>query len=202
MSECHNYDSIEFLVRKAKSNKEGSEKAKIEVVESFNFLLYKNCKRVYKYLKEEYSMEDLLQIGKYSILKAIDMYDDSKHNFPLYVNRAIRNNFNDVLRKSNKRLNTMSLDKELIEGVKLEDTLSSKVNIEEEYLNKEKLQEVKKAIKTLSDKERRFLDFCLKEDKCVIKKYSKATGISYSTCAKMKSRIIKKLKKYFQSKQH
>lgn len=202
MGELHNYESIEFLVRKAKSNKDGSEKAKNEVVCSFNFLLLKNCKRVYNCLKKEYSMEDLIQMGKYTILKSIDLYDISKHNFPLYVNTAIRNNFNDELRKHNKRLNTTSLDKEIMEGVKVEDTLSSKENVEEEYLNKEKLQEVSMAINILSDKEKRFLAFCLKQDKCVIKRYSEATGISYSTCAKMKNRIIKKLKNFFDSKEN
>jgi len=83
---------MEKLVEKAKKSEEG---ASAEIIEKFKYLVYKEASR---YHIPGYAMDDLIQHGYLSILKAIAMYKLGSNSFNAYCINSIRMNFKALLK--------------------------------------------------------------------------------------------------------
>ena len=83
---------MEKLVEKAKT-KEGT--ATEEIIEKFKYLIFKEATR---YHIPGYDLEDLVQHGYLSVIKAIAMYKLGSNSFNGYCINAIRMNFKALLK--------------------------------------------------------------------------------------------------------
>ena len=113
-----------------------------------------------RFNKLEYDKSELVSIGILGLVKAIDTYDLSKNiEFSTYAMRCIDNEILMFIRKLNKDKNVDSLDR-IIAGegtdrkIKLEDTISSDVDIETSIEDKEIYAEVRRIVNSLPERER------------------------------------------------
>ncbi|WP_291637204.1 sigma-70 family RNA polymerase sigma factor [Clostridium sp.] len=83
---------MEKLVEKAK-NKE--DRATEEIIEKFKYLIFKEAS---KYYIPGYDLEDLIQHGYLSVIKAIAMYKLGSNSFNGYCINSIRLNFKALLK--------------------------------------------------------------------------------------------------------
>ena len=108
----------------------------------------------------EYDKSELVSIGILGLVKAIDTYNTSKKiEFSTYAIRCIDNEILMFIRKLKKDKNVDSLDRPIGgEGsdkkIKLEDTISSDVDIETTYEDKEIYAEVRRIVYSLPERER------------------------------------------------
>lgn len=178
---------IEFLVKKSK---EGDLKAKEELLNRFKPYIIKKVREIYI---KNYDIDDLIQIGNISIIKAIDKYNLDKGNFVSYVTFAINNNFNYEIRKMSKTRYDSSLNKIIDENLEIIDIVTCEENIEENFIRKQKLNDIRIALNKLNKKERNliyriyFTDIKLKE-------YASKEGIKYGSALKRKTKILNKLR--------
>lgn len=180
---------IEDLVKEAKL---GSSIAKEELINNFRPFIVKKAQNIFI---KNYEIEDLIQIGYFSIIKAIESYKLEKKNFVAYVTYAITNNFNYEIRKMSKHRFESSLNKETEEGLEVIDLISDHINIEEQVIKEEELEKLYKAFGILTLEERRLIKIIYFKN-VKIKEYSEIKGLKYGTVLKRKRVAIEKLKKY------
>ncbi len=183
---------IEKLVEEAKG---GDVNCKEEIINRFKPFVVKKAQGVFI---KNYDIEDIIQIGIISILRAIESYNLEKGNFVAYVTYAITNNFNYEIRKRNKERFESSLNKEGKDGGEILDLVPEDYNIEEEYISQELIMKLHKAINMLSDEEQSLIRIFYFE-KVKIKDYSEDIGVKYGTILKRKRSAIEKLRKYLNS---
>lgn len=178
---------IEVLVKMAK---EGNENCKGEILTRFKGYIVNRAKSIYI---KNYDMEDLLQIGYISIIKAIEKYDLNKCNFVSYVTLAINNNLNYEIRKNSKNRFDSSLNNEKYGETEEIDLIQGEENIEENIMKKEERDFVQKAIMCLNEEEKELV-YSIYFENMKIKKYGEIKKIKYSTLIKRKNKILNKLK--------
>ena len=83
---------MEKLVEKAKNRESGATE---EIIEKFKYLIFKESSR---YHVPGYELEDLVQHGYLSVIKAIDMYKLGSNSFNGYCINAIKLNFKALLK--------------------------------------------------------------------------------------------------------
>lgn len=89
-----------------------------------------------------YDKKDLVSIGNLGLIKAVETFDKSKNvEFSTYARRCIDNEILMFLRKLKKNQSCDSLDETIAydtggKELKLEDTISDKLDIVEEYEKK------------------------------------------------------------------
>ncbi|MGL4990785.1 MAG: sigma-70 family RNA polymerase sigma factor [Sarcina sp.] len=183
--------NIEFLLKQAKL---GDKKAITIIIEKYERLIHKKAN---SFFIKNYDYEDLLQIGRLTMLKAIEQYDMEKaYNFTAYLDRAITNNFLVIIRSVGKTNNEISLDYKTENDGNIYDTLGSEIIIEkiiEEKFIKEKLRE---ALNTL-DKEELLLIKELYIDKKTIKEVASIKNQKYTMIRGKREKILLKLKSFF-----
>lgn len=178
---------IELLVKKSK---EGHLESKEELLNRFKPYIIKKAREIYI---KNYDIDDLIQIGNLSIIKAIDKYNLDKGNFVSYVTFSISNNFNYEIRKMSKTRYDSSLNKVIDDNLEIIDIVAWEENIEENFIRKEKLNNVRIALNKLNEGERNliyniyFADIKLKE-------YASKEGIKYGSALKRKTKILNKLR--------
>lgn len=178
---------IENLVREAKK---GSNLAKSELMKRFTPFVIKKAKETYI---RNCDMEDLIQLGNISVLKAIDKYDLEKGNFVSYVTFAINNNFNYEIRKRGKERFEGSLNKVLEDGMEIFSMVSDNVDIEEDIIIKERRNYLKKTLMELSSEEKELIISIYFND-IKVKDYADRKNIKYGTVLKRKRTALNKLK--------
>jgi RNA polymerase sporulation-specific sigma factor len=83
---------MEKLVEKAKAKDSGATE---EIIEKFKYLIFKEAS---KYYIKDYELEDLVQHGYLSVIKAISMYKLGSNSFNGYCINAIKMNFKALLK--------------------------------------------------------------------------------------------------------
>ncbi len=83
---------MEKLVEKAKAKDSGATE---EIIEKFKYLIFKEASR---YHIKDYELEDLVQHGYLSVIKAIAMYKLGSNSFYGYCINSIRMNFKALLK--------------------------------------------------------------------------------------------------------
>ena len=111
----------------------------------------------------DYDKRELVSIGILGLVKAIDTYNLSKKvEFSSYAIRCIDNEILMFIRKINKDKVVDSLDKPINgddsgKEIKLEDTISSDVDVEASYENKEVYTIIRKIVYSLPEREREII---------------------------------------------
>lgn len=125
---------------------------------------------------------------------------DRKGAFTTYAITVIKNAFNEELRKVISKkwdekfkcsLNNVNRD-----GIAFIEILASDEDVEEDFILKEKVTILKKALEQLTESEREIIDWFYFKDK-PLKEYGLKKGINLNTLAKRKCRALEKLKRYF-----
>lgn len=180
-------NDIEFLVKKSK---EGDLKSKEELLNRFKPYIIKKAREIYI---KNYDIDDLIQIGNISIIKAIDKYNLDKGNFVSYVTFAINNNFNYEIRRMSKTRYDSSLNKTIDDNLEIIDIIAWKENIEENFIRKQNLKYVKNALNKLNENERKLIYSIYFAD-IKLKEYAYKEGIKYGSALKRKTKILNKLR--------
>ena len=159
---------------------------------------------VYKYIKNKNDLDEFFSVGLIGLIKAVDTYDISKNvEFSSYANCCIQNEFHMLFRKNQKNIKeAISLDAPLLDG-ESDTSLSDFIidfdsDITEIYEKKEKIQEIRKIVNQLPDKEKEII--CLYFGFYGNKEYNqreiaKKLNISYSYVSKIIKTVLCKLKK-------
>ncbi|WP_179632063.1 sigma-70 family RNA polymerase sigma factor [Clostridium peptidivorans] len=143
-----------------------------------------------------YEMEDLIQIGYVSLLKAIKMYKPINKNFNYYALASIKRNFYYLIRQQARHNGEYSMEFETGEGLTLGDSIEDKFNLEEDYLKEETHQKLKESLKLLNKEEKELISWIYLQNKS-LKEYAEIKGITYNQGRYKLQRVLKKLRKEF-----
>lgn len=174
-------ENILQMVRKAK---EGDEAAIQGLIEQYKPFIIKTCG---KFKIPSYDFDDLVQYSYLSVLRAIKLYNFGKVHFTSYVMTAISNNLGDLLRKSVKLYREMQEE----EGFTF-DYEDQSFKVESRILEKEKREELSRALKSLNNDEREIIEAYYAK-KMPMVAIAEIHGYSVSGIVKKKKRILKKI---------
>ena len=108
------------LIEKIVLAKFGDKEAMGEITKMFTPFVIKTARSIYI---RSYDIEDLIQIGQVSIIKAVNMFDTDKSNgFTSYVTNAIMRTLYTLIRDNVKKASYCSLNSLNEEGFELIDT--------------------------------------------------------------------------------
>ncbi len=176
---------------------------------NIKFIIYviNNMQRQILSYKLNEDLDDFISIGVIGLIKAIENYKADKNiNFLSFAKVCISNEIKMFLRKNKKQKLNTSLQKVInadSEGnnIELLQTLSSNQNIEDDYMNKVVISELKKAVESLGDKEK---DVILMKNGINSKTYNQKQiadklGVSQSLVSRIEKKVIQKLSRKLQS---
>lgn len=182
--------SLEKLVELAQT---GDKAMLNEIIQRFQGYIFKKC--VGMFIKD-YDIEDLIQIGNVSIMKAVEKFDTSKDKqFLPYVTTAIQCNYYYLIRGKARYEAETSLNKENSVGEELLQCFPSDENIEDSIIKKEEVKFLKEGLCILNSKEKEFIDSIFYK-RTTITKYAQIHNMNYCSCVRFKNKTLKKLKKY------
>jgi RNA polymerase sporulation-specific sigma factor len=168
--------------------KVGDQDSKLKIIENLRPLIISSIRK-YNYTNELF--EDLYEDGKVEILKSIKEFREYENRpFLGYVKIRLKYMY---LNKSNKRrLDTVPIEKKG-EKESLLEILESGENIEENFIKKERIDEIIKAIEKLDETSRKII-CCYYVKKMKLKDICITLNLTYHRGAKMKVRAIKEIK--------
>lgn len=140
-----------------------------------------------------YDMEDLIQIGYVSLLKAIRMYKPYNKNFNYYALASIKRNFYYLIRQEARHNAEYSMEFETGDGLTLGDGIEDKFNLEEDYIKKETRQQLKERLKLLNKDEKELINWIYFQKKS-LKEYAKVNSITYNQGRYRMKRTLNKLR--------
>ncbi|MHC6178764.1 sigma-70 family RNA polymerase sigma factor [Clostridium sp. JNZ X4-2] len=187
------YDSLktlklEELLIKAKS---GDKTAAGEICERFNGMIVNSARSFYI---NGYTMEDMMQEGRVSLIRAIQKYDlDSRYPFASYAAGAVKKNFYCKIRDNVKKSSCCSLQSINSKGNELMDMIASEQDIEEDLIKRQEKINLWKALGKLPQEERNIIIWYYVQDRS-LKEYGIKKGISYRTAAYRKRKAIEHLR--------
>jgi len=171
---------MENLVTKAKA---GDNSAVLELLEEFTPFIMNAARKIY-ILNWDY--EDLLQLGRLSFLKAINMYDGAgSFSFPAYAVNAVRKNYYNEIRKAASKDYVLDMDTLC--------SLPAKDNTEDLLIQKETERLLHECLKLLSKEDFELMDWYYFRG-LGIKEYAKARCLPYNLVVKRKQRILQRLR--------
>lgn len=147
-----------------------------------------------------YDMDDLIQLGRVSVIKAVIKYDFNKNSkFSSYAMGAVKKNFYNLIRNNKKYGSCCSLNTVQDNGLELQDSIASSDNVEDFILKKETIKFLNEALQQLKKEEEEIIKWFFFQKK-TLQSYSKEKGICYKTVLDRKNRALKKLRKFMKSK--
>ena len=173
------------------SAKNGDKQALNKIIEILFPAIYKICCRYYI---KNYELDDLIQISRMSVMKAVEKYNfNSKAGFKTYASSAIINNLKCVLRSECKHNYDMSSNIPLNEETTLEDTFLDEFNIEEDYCKNEYYTALYDSLNLLKPMYRDVL-YWIYFQNGKLKNYAIKENISIECCGRRKARALKRLR--------
>ena len=184
-----NYSEIELHVSKAK---EGDSESLTALLIQFKPYIFKVARTFHIKNYDEY---DLVQIGYISLIHAVEKYNQGSNSFSSYVYSAIKNSMKYTARSNKKHLNTLSINASIDGQTSLDFTefLESNVDIENDYLEHEKISEFRRLISELEPDEFELI-FFVYYNNFSLTDYAVKKGISYSKIVRKKNSILEKLR--------
>ena len=178
------------LVKKAKLNDKNSIE---EFINLFTPLIKNRTKGLYIKNHDE---EDLMQIGRISIIKALNNYDINRGSSLIsYVKNTIDRNYFYEIRKNYKSVSEISINLTLSQDGFYSKFFASQENVEANYLDKELQYKLSMAIASLSIKERELIEFVyFKNTWGGLTRYSREKDLPYSKALNIRNKILSKLK--------
>ncbi|GAA0077254.1 sigma-70 family RNA polymerase sigma factor [Clostridium sp. CTA-5] len=183
------YNYIENLVRKSK---DGDKLSKEKLIEEFRPFILNLSKRTFI---DGYDLYDVQNECYKNLLKCLKSYNLEKHRFVAYATNGIKNNINDLIKRSKNRSSTEGYEA-LTLCDNLEHTLpSDNSNLEDILCDKCAFQTLRLAINNLSEEEKELIDFVFFKNN-TIKLYSDLKDMCYSTAVNRKTNALRKINKY------
>lgn len=182
------YEYIENLVSASKS---GSEKAKEALALEFTPLINSICRRTFIY---GYESSDIRNECFTTLFYCLHKYRTEAHRFIAYATNAIKNNINDLIKKTVKQngLNkfiTLSLYDEALDFL-----FSNENNLEENLCLLNDYDELSFVINNKLNTEERHLIIFLFFKGNTLTNYANYENISYVAASKRKKKVLNKLK--------
>lgn len=160
--------------------KKGYVKAKEKIIERYKNFIYKEALKIKIY---NFDLEDMIQIGTFTILKSIDTFDESKNkNFTSYVTKAIKNNYLDLLLREKRKHGKNTSDEVLSE-------IADSSNTEDNVLKSIEAAKLHKALKKLTSKDAELISQ-LYFHGVTIKEVAKTQNVSYTTIYRRKTKAL------------
>ncbi|MBW9149318.1 sigma-70 family RNA polymerase sigma factor [Clostridium sp. CM028] len=174
---------MEKLVEKAKNKESGATEA---IIEKFKYLIFKESSR---YHIPGYELEDLVQHGYLSVIKAIDMYKLGSNSFNGYCINSIRMNFKALLKGQIKHFREVP-NNEMLDF----DTAGHyEFTLEDEVIAYDEVKKLYVALETLEPLERKMLErYYILGDS--IGEIACDSDKSYHQFARIKKKALQKLK--------
>lgn len=170
---------------------DGDGEALKEICKGFTGLIVKNAKSIYV---KGFDVNDLVQIGQVSLIKAVNMYDTDKGDgFITYAANSIKRNFYTLIRDNVKLASCCSINSVNNEGAEFIETIASEENFEEDFIEREEKILLSKAINRLSEKEKEIIHWFYFENR-TLQEYIKFKGIAYRTAVDRKKKALMKLR--------
>ncbi|NFH89565.1 sigma-70 family RNA polymerase sigma factor [Clostridium botulinum] len=181
-----NFKYVEML---AKKSKDGDNLSKEKLIEEFRPFI-KNLS--IKTFIHGYDRNDIENECYKNLFKCLKSYNLEKHRFVAYATNGIKNNLNDLIRKTKNRDNAEGSSALTLTN-NLEYILpSNNENLEEILCNKCDLEILKTAIKNLTEEEQELIDFIFFKNN-TIRLYSDLKDMCYSTAVNRKTITLKKI---------
>jgi len=160
--------------------KKGYVKAKEKIIERYKNFVYKEALKIKIY---NFDLEDMIQIGTFTILKSIDTFDESKNkNFTSYVTKAIKNNYLDLLLREKRKHGKNTSDEVLSE-------IADSSNTEDNVLKSIEAAKLHKALKKLTSKDAELISQ-LYFHGATIKEVTENQNVSYTTIYRRKTKAL------------
>ena len=176
------------LVKRAQM---GDKEATQDIVSRFTPFIIKTCRKIYV---KGYELEDLIEIGKVSIIKAINKYEINRRDaFITYAVNAVKINFYRLIKYKVNSISECSLNTVNKRGDEIIETLTSKDNIEDKIIENEEKLILYKEIDRLSDKEKEVISWFYFKNR-TLEEYAREKGICYRAAVERKRRAIKSLR--------
>lgn len=193
-----NSEIVNILLEKCKA---GDKEAMNKLFEIHKGILYKySC----KYFIKGYEREDLEQIGWIEFIKAVEKYEkESGIDFLAFLTILIRNKYLSILSRKENNINLSSLDKPIGEDISLKDNIKDSFSMEEDFERRELLENLEKALNSLSKEDKDFILFIMKKRGNMQKYYEEnKKETTLNIVRHRKRKILRKLqnelsKKYF-----
>lgn len=180
------YDYIEALVTKCKNNDELS---KEKLAQEFRPLIYNISKRTFI---DGYSIHDIQQECYKSLFKCVSMYNLEKHRFVAYATNAIKNNMCDLIKRIQSRSSTEGNDTLSLYCDIENDLPSQEISTEVSLCEKCDFQDLKLALKNLTEEEMELINFVFYRN-YTVRDYAYLKNMCYSTAILRKKLILKKI---------
>ncbi|OOM16046.1 sigma-70 family RNA polymerase sigma factor [Clostridium saccharobutylicum] len=180
------YEYIEDLVSKAKTNDESS---KEKLVQEFRPLIINICKRTFIH---GYDKNDIQNECYKTLFKCLLMYNLQSHRFVSYATNAIKNNINDLIRKFKNRSSFEGQEVLCLSDNLEQNLVSNEENLEDILCNKYDYEYLKLALSILNDEEKELIDFIFLKNNSTAS-YSLLKNIPYTTMIRRKKASLAKL---------
>lgn len=166
-----------------------------EIIKKFTPFVIKTARSTYI---KGLELEDLIQIGQVSIIKAVNMYDiDRESSFTSYVFNAIKINFYNLIRCNVKRVSDCSTNSLNKDGFEIIDSIAGDENVEEDMVKKEEKLLLGRALNKLSEKEKEVIYWFYFENR-TLNDYANFKGICYRAAIGRKKKALIKLRRYLE----
>lgn len=180
------FDYIETLVTRCKNN---DEKTKEKLSEEFKPLIYNISKRTFI---DGYNTYDIIQECYHSLFKSVSMYNLEKHRFVAYATNAIKNNMNDLIKRTKTRRSTEGSDALSLHYDVENDFPGLEISTETSLCEMCDYEDLKLALKNLNEEEVELIDFVFYRN-YTIKEYAYIKNMCYSTAILKKKTILMKM---------
>lgn len=176
------------LVKKAQM---GDKEATQDIVSRFTPFIIKICRRIYV---KGYELEDLIQIGQVSIIKAINKYEINRRDaFTTYAVNSIKINLYRLIKYKMNSISECSLNTVNKSGYEIIETLTSKDNTEDKVIENEEKLSLYKGINRLSEKEKEVISWFYFKNR-TLEEYAREHGICYRLAVERKRSAVRSLK--------
>lgn len=185
-------DKLEILEKMAQS---GDENAQEEMLRMFEGYIYTIASGYYI---KDYDMDDLIQLGRMSVYKAMKLYDfdSASRGFMYYAMNAVKKNFMNEFRKCGKYNYEMSLNEKNKESeMEYIDAIKDDINIEDDYEKKIMKNKLTKAVKALPGIEKDIIIWKFYFGRS-LKEYAALHNMNYSCVRYHEKAALKKLQCY------
>lgn len=184
-----NYEEIEDHVKLAK---QGKSESLTKLLLQFKPFIFKTAKN---FNIKNYDEYDLVQIGYIALINAVDKYNTIKHSFSSYAYATIKNVMKYTARSNSKHKLTLSINAS-IDGqssIDFTEFLQSNENVENDYLEHEKIVELQKVISDLEPDEFELI-FLIYYNNFSLTDYAAKKKLPYSQIVRKKNTILDKIK--------
>lgn len=179
--------------------KQGNRDALQEIIKSLMPFVVKTARGIFI---SGMDMDDLIEEGYISIMKAVNSFDVSKNSsFIPYVMYAVKYNYFYKIRQCARYNSNISMQTLIGEGIELGEIFEDDSDIEGDYIHAEDMDRLRIVLDKLSYEEKADILSYFNTDGITLKEIAAQKGIKYTTLVKRKNALVLKLRKMLEKGQ-